>query len=50
MTDKNTIQRLLKQLHKQLKAELTQGSEAASAVELDQKKIGRLSRMDAMQQ
>lgn len=40
----------LKQLQEELRAALADGSEAARPVGLDQNKVGRLSRMDALQQ
>ncbi len=50
MINEQQVLNQLKNLRKKLQLDLLQGSEAASAVELDQNKVGRLSRMDAMQQ
>ena len=36
-------------LREEIEAEMAGGSESAAVVELDQSKVGRLSRMDAMQ-
>ena len=45
----NTEQRLF-QLRDELQTALTDGKDAARPVSLDQNKVGRLSRMDALQQ
>ncbi|WP_158527333.1 TraR/DksA family transcriptional regulator [Pelagibaculum spongiae] len=50
MASNQLIQDTLDSLREQLQAELVQGNDSAAAVELDQNKVGRLSRMDAMQQ
>ena len=39
----------LLRLREEIEAEMAGGSESAAVVELDQSKVGRLSRMDAMQ-
>jgi DnaK suppressor protein len=39
----------LRQLQKDLESEAESGDEASQVVELDQSRVGRLSRMDAMQ-
>jgi len=46
--DKQSRDRLLK-LREQIEAAVDAGADSASVVELDQSKVGRLSRMDAMQ-
>jgi len=55
MTDLTDTQRAelredLTALHKQLTAYLTDGSDSADTVELDQSRMGRVSRNDALQQ
>jgi len=46
--DKTARDRLLK-LRQEVEAAVDAGADSASVVELDQSKVGRLSRMDAMQ-
>ena len=46
----NKIKASLQALQQQLIAEQAVGREAADTVELDQSRLGRLSRMDALQQ
>ena len=46
--DKTSRDRLL-ELREQIEAAADAGADSASVVELDQSKVGRLSRMDAMQ-
>lgn len=48
--DKENSQKLLDELKIRLLEDLERGSEASETVELEQNKVGRLSRMDAMQQ
>ncbi|MEX2367766.1 MAG: TraR/DksA family transcriptional regulator [Pseudohongiellaceae bacterium] len=51
--DKGTLDKcktLLQKLKSELELQLVQGKEATGTVVLDQSKVGRLSRMDAIQQ
>lgn len=45
----NALRERLERLREQLREELADGSEAGATVELDQARVGRLSRMDALQ-
>jgi len=47
--DLNEIKKNLLALREELLADVVAGDEATKAVELDQSRVGRLSRMDAMQ-
>ena len=49
MGEKNAHE-ILSDLKHQLMEDLERGSEASGVVELEQNKVGRISRMDAMQQ
>lgn len=49
MPKHDNFRQLLLQLRGELEAVAATGDEAAQVVELDQSKVGRLSRMDAMQ-
>ena len=45
----SVLRERLERLRQQLREELAGGSEAGATVELDQARVGRLSRMDALQ-
>ncbi|MGK0224034.1 MAG: DnaK suppressor protein [Limisphaerales bacterium] len=47
--DENRVKKALEQMESKLDAVAETGQAAAAAVELDQSKVGRLSRMDALQ-
>lgn len=49
MLDENRVTKALEQMESELDAVAETGQAAAAAVELDQSKVGRLSRMDALQ-
>ena len=49
MTDSEHVRERLLRLRAELEAVTAIGDESAAVVELDQSKVGRLSRMDAMQ-
>lgn len=44
-----TLRKKLRKLRQEIEAELVSGKESSGIVELDQSKVGRLSRMDALQ-
>ena len=48
-SEDSALRERLERLRQQLREELAGGSEAGATVELDQARVGRLSRMDALQ-
>lgn len=47
--DADSLRKKLQKLREEIEAELVSGKESSRVVELDQSKVGRLSRMDALQ-
>ena len=47
--ENSVLRERLERLRRELEAELSGGRQAAATVELDQARVGRLSRMDALQ-